>query len=129
MNNLFLLDLRSLIVSCQYWKKGTNTTLILVLSLLVRSSTSGAAVGCGYSPLPTRGTHMAPSWSSGQSADTHEISFFNNNYTHKKDDKIFLIYKEIQNGSVEKSHITNGLHIYGEIFVHILIYQEALSHI
>jgi hypothetical protein len=46
----------------------------------------------------------------------------------KKENQIFLIYKEIQNGAVAKSYITNGLLIYGEIFAHILIYQEALPH-
>ncbi len=43
----------------------------------------------------------------------------------KKENQIFLIYREIQNGAVAKSYIycmTNGLHlIYGEIFVHFLI--------
>ncbi len=36
--------------------------------------------------------------------------------TDKKENKIFLIYKEIQNGAVAKSY--NGLHIYGDIFAH-----------
>ncbi len=36
----------------------------------------------------------------------------------KKTIKIFLIYKEIQNGAVAKSYMTNGLLIYGEIFAH-----------
>jgi hypothetical protein len=36
--------------------------------------------------------------------------------------QIFLIYKEIQNGEVAKSYMTNGLLIYGEIFAHSLIY-------
>jgi hypothetical protein len=45
-------------------------------------------------------------------------------YTDKKENQIFLIlvYKEIQNGSVAKSYMTNGLLIYGEIFAHFLIY-------
>ncbi len=30
-------------------------------------------------------------------------------------------YKEIQNGPVAKSYMTNGLLIYGEIFAHFLI--------
>jgi hypothetical protein len=34
-------------------------------------------------------------------------------YTDKKENKIFLIYKEIQNGAVAKSYVTNGLLIYG----------------
>jgi hypothetical protein len=40
----------------------------------------------------------------------------------KKKIKVFLIYKEIQNGAVAKSYMTNGLLIYGEIFAHFLIY-------
>ncbi len=35
--------------------------------------------------------------------------------TDKKEKKIFLIYKEIQNGAVAKSYMTNGLLIYGGI--------------
>jgi hypothetical protein len=31
----------------------------------------------------------------------------------KKENQIFLIYKEIQKGSVAKSYMTNGLLIYG----------------
>ncbi len=45
-------------------------------------------------------------------------------YTDKKENLIFLIYKEIRDGAVAiaKSYITNGLLIYGEIFAHFLIY-------
>jgi hypothetical protein len=46
----------------------------------------------------------------------------NRKYTDKKEKKIFLIYKEIQNRVVAKSDMTNGLLIYGEIFAHFLIY-------
>ncbi len=43
--------------------------------------------------------------------------------TDKKEKKIFLLVnKEIQNGAVAKSYLTNGLLIYGEIFAHSLIY-------
>jgi hypothetical protein len=42
---------------------------------------------------------------------------FPENYTDKKENEIFLIYKEIA-----KSYMTNGLLIYGEIFSHFLIY-------
>jgi hypothetical protein len=42
-------------------------------------------------------------------------------YADKKENQIFLIDK-IQNGTVAKSYITNGLLIYGEIFAHFLIY-------
>jgi len=44
------------------------------------------------------------------------------NYTDKKENLIFLIYKEIQSGAVAKSYMTNGLLIYREIFTHFLIY-------
>jgi hypothetical protein len=43
-------------------------------------------------------------------------------YTDKKENQIFLIYKEIQNGADAKSYMTNGLLIYGEIFAHFFIY-------
>ncbi len=35
-----------------------------------------------------------------------------NMYNGKKENKIFLIYKEIQKGAVAKSYMTNGLLIY-----------------
>jgi hypothetical protein len=35
-------------------------------------------------------------------------------YTDKKENKIFLIYKEIQNRAVAKSYMTNGFFIYGK---------------
>jgi hypothetical protein len=50
-------------------------------------------------------------------------------YTDKKENINFPIYKEIQNGAVAMSYITNGLLIYGEIFPHFLIYWEAPPHI
>jgi hypothetical protein len=43
-------------------------------------------------------------------------------YTDKKENRIFLAYKEIQSGAVAKSYITNGLLRYGEIYAHFLIY-------
>jgi hypothetical protein len=49
--------------------------------------------------------------------------------TDKKENQSFLIYQEIQSGVVAKSYMTNGLLIYGEIFPHFLIYEEALPHI
>jgi hypothetical protein len=42
--------------------------------------------------------------------------------TDKKENQIFLIFKEIQNGAVAKSFMNNGLLIYGEKFAHFLIY-------
>jgi hypothetical protein len=49
-------------------------------------------------------------------------------YTDKKESQIFLIYKEIQNGAVAKSDMTNGLLMYGEIFAHFLIRKPFLIH-
>jgi hypothetical protein len=46
----------------------------------------------------------------------------NNGYTDKKENRIFLLYKEILNGAVAKSYMTYGLLIYGEIFAHFLVY-------
>jgi hypothetical protein len=40
-------------------------------------------------------------------------------YTDKKEKKIFLIYKDIQNGAVAKSYMTNCLLINGEILAYI----------
>jgi hypothetical protein len=40
----------------------------------------------------------------------------------KKKIKFFFTYKEIQNGAVAKSYMTNGLLKYGEIFAYFLIY-------
>ncbi len=53
--------------------------------------------------------------------DTYENIFsFKSSTLLKKKTQIFLIYKEIQNGAVAKSYMTNGLLIYGEIFAHFL---------
>ncbi len=43
-------------------------------------------------------------------------------YTDKKENQIFLIYKEIQSGAVAKSYMTNGLLLWGNncAFPHIL---------
>jgi hypothetical protein len=38
---------------------------------------------------------------------------YKDDYTDKKENKIFLIYKEIHKGFGAKSYMTNGLLIYG----------------
>jgi hypothetical protein len=43
-------------------------------------------------------------------------------HTDKKENLIFLIYKEIQNGAVAMSYMTNDLLICGEMFALFLIY-------
>jgi hypothetical protein len=43
-------------------------------------------------------------------------------HTDKKENQIFLIYKEIRNGAVAKLYITDVLLTFGEIFTHFLIF-------
>jgi len=50
-------------------------------------------------------------------------------YTDKKENKIFLIYKEIQSRIVAKSYMRKGFLIYEEMRKHFTIYEEAVSHI
>jgi hypothetical protein len=50
-------------------------------------------------------------------------------HTDKKANKIFLIYKEIQNGAVAKSNKRKGFLIYEEMRKYLTIYEEAVSHI
>jgi hypothetical protein len=49
--------------------------------------------------------------------------------TDKKENQIFLIYKEIQSGEVAKSYMMKGFLIYEEIRKYFPIYEEAVSHI
>jgi hypothetical protein len=49
--------------------------------------------------------------------------------TDKKENKIFLIYKEIQKGAVAKSYMRKGILIYEEMRKFLVIYEEAVSHI
>ncbi len=50
-------------------------------------------------------------------------------YTDKKENKIFLIYKEVQIGSCAKSYMRKGFLIYEEMRKYFTIYEEAVSHI
>jgi hypothetical protein len=50
-------------------------------------------------------------------------------YTDKKENLIFLIYKEIQSGAVAKSYMGKGCLIYEEMRKYFPIYEEAVSHI
>jgi hypothetical protein len=50
-------------------------------------------------------------------------------YTDKKEDKIFLIYKEIQKGEVAKSYMRKGFPIYEEMRKFLVINEEAVSFI
>jgi hypothetical protein len=50
-------------------------------------------------------------------------------YTDKKENKIFLIYKEIQMGSGDKPYMRKGFLIYEEMRKYLVIYEEAVCHI
>jgi hypothetical protein len=50
-------------------------------------------------------------------------------YTDKKENQIFLIYKEIPSGAVAKSYMRKGFLIYEEMRKYFPIYDEAVSHI
>ncbi len=49
--------------------------------------------------------------------------------TDKKENQIFLIYKEIKTGAVAKSYMRKGSLIYEEMRKYFPIYEEAVSHI
>ncbi len=50
-------------------------------------------------------------------------------YIDKKENKIFLKYREIQSGAVAKSYMRKGFLIYEEMVKYFPIYEEAVSHI
>ncbi len=50
-------------------------------------------------------------------------------YTDKKENQIFLIYKEIQSDAVAKSYMKKGFLIYEEMRKYFSIYEEAVSHV
>jgi hypothetical protein len=49
--------------------------------------------------------------------------------TDKKENQIFLIFKEILNGAVAKSYMRKGFLIYGEIRKYLTICEVAVSHV
>jgi hypothetical protein len=50
-------------------------------------------------------------------------------YTDKKENKIFLISKEIQMGSGAESYMRKGFLIYEEMRKYFTTYDEAVSHV
>ncbi len=50
-------------------------------------------------------------------------------YTDKKENKIFLICKEIQMGSGAKSYMRKGFQTYEEMRKYLTLYEDAVSHI
>ncbi len=61
------------------------------------------------------------------------VTAFLRTYTYKKENKIFLIYNEIQMGSGAKSYAyaytRKSFLIYEELRKYFPIYEEAVSHI
>ena len=49
--------------------------------------------------------------------------------TYKFENKLFLIYKEIQMGAVAKSYMRKGFLIYEEMRKNLVMYEEAVFHI
>ncbi len=56
-------------------------------------------------------------------------SFLQSSRLIKKENKTFLIYKEIQMGSGAKSYMRKGFLIYEEMRKYFAIYMEAVTHI
>jgi hypothetical protein len=48
--------------------------------------------------------------------------------TDKKENQIFLVYKEIQSGAVAKLYMRKGFLIHEEMHKYFPIYEEAVSH-
>jgi hypothetical protein len=55
--------------------------------------------------------------------ETLDITFIRVICTEKKENQIFLIYKEIQNGAVAKSYMRKGFPIYEEMRKYLTIYR------
>jgi hypothetical protein len=49
--------------------------------------------------------------------------------TDKKENQIFLIYREIQSGAVAQSYMRKGFLIYEEMGKYFPFFEEAVSHI
>jgi hypothetical protein len=71
---------------------------------------------------------LEPSKTTGEKAWASFI-LFALRYTDKKENKIFLIYKDMQSGAVAKSYMRKGFLIYQEIRKFFPIFEEAVSHI
>jgi hypothetical protein len=54
---------------------------------------------------------------------------FYGRYTDNKENKIFLICKEIQNGAVAKSYMRKGFLIYEVMRKYFPIYEKGVSHL
>ncbi len=56
-------------------------------------------------------------------------TYFKKKCTDKKENQIFLIYKEIQSGAVAKSCMGKGFLIHQEMRKYFPVHEEAVSHV
>ncbi len=61
-------------------------------------------------------------------ASVFSVYMWGRRFTDKKENEIFLIYKEMQMGSVATSYIRKGFLIYEEMRKYLTIYEEAVGH-
>ncbi len=61
----------------------------------------------------------------------HNTPSIHGRNTDKKENKVFLIYKDILMGSGAKSYMRKGFLIYEEVhkYFHLILYEEVVSNI
>jgi hypothetical protein len=59
---------------------------------------------------------------------THDNNLLCTVCSDKKENQIFLTYKEIQNGAVAKSYMRKGFLIYENMRKYLAIYEVVVSH-
>jgi hypothetical protein len=72
----------------------------------VQAGMDSCVWGWGVPPYPSLPLHVLVKLPFCKPHTTNHVLY---KYTDKKENQIFLIYKEIQNGAVAKSYMTNGL--------------------
>jgi hypothetical protein len=93
-----------------------------MLFLVVGTGYSGKALGLGVGAGFLGGALI------GTAASVATLGVYHR-YTNKKENQIFLLYKEILSGAVAKSYMRKGFLIYEEMRKYFSIYEEAVSHI
>ncbi len=82
-----------------------------------------------YLPLGVHGVILVlNSFESSKMSSYQHILIMYEKCTDKKENKIFLIYKEIQMGAVARSYMRKGFLMYEELRRYFVIYEEAISH-
>ncbi len=99
---------------------------MLLLAVRVRG---GADLHAGPLPLAGLGRSQRPLPPRRRTGEPHRYAPLRGRYTVKKENQVFLIYQEIQNGAVAKSYMRKGFLIYEEMRKYLTIYEEAVSYI